>query len=374
MKNINARSISSILIWAPDADDETVAKAKAKAEKIKSLLADGVAFGEVIEKHDDGEPPEMLFTEHGYLPQGVLPKTVDDAVFVTNKGELGDIVRADDGLYVFKIEDIKGGDKNTFEYARDKVEQDYKQSEAEYRYYDLADKLLTLTYEHPDTLEVAADEIGFMVEESDFFNRGTAQGILADSKVLTAAFESELIGSGENSEAIEIDKSRTVVMQVLDHRPAEKKPEEEVREHIIETLKRQGAKAKQLEKGEALKAALESDVTYSYAALAENFGITWSYAEGVERDDPKLNRKVSRVAFKAMAPMPGERTVATTEVGQDDYAVIVVTDVMYTDTLPSEAIDEARTKLLSSKTNSEWSTMVEELKRKADTVINEEIL
>ena len=126
------------------------------------------------------------------------------------------------------IEGIKGGAKNTYENVKEKVEKDYKKSEAEYKYFDLADKLVTLAYEHADSLEIAAEEIGIEIQESNFFSRNNASDLLAEPKVLTASFDEEAIKSGQNSEAIELSNNHLIVLQVVEHLPAKKKPLETI--------------------------------------------------------------------------------------------------------------------------------------------------
>ncbi len=357
---------------APDADNEAVAVAFAKAEKIESLIAGGVSFSEVAEKHDDGSEPEMLVTEHDYLARNEVPEAIVDAVFTSDEGELSEVIRADNGLYLFRVEEIRGGVKNTFEHFRADVERDYKRSYAEHRYFDLADKLVTLVYEHPDTLDVAAEEIGVGVEESEFFNRSNAEGIFANGQVLATVFDQEFIQSGHNSQAIEIDDMHLLVLRVLEHRSAEKKPLEAVRDLIVDRLKVEGAGERQRAKSGQVIAELKAGV--SRAAVAETFGFDWTHAEAVERDDPSVNRQILRAAFRAAKPADGEETVLETTIGRDDRAVIVVTDVIYLDTPATQALERAKSTLLSSRTRDEWLATVEELKRKADTTINEESL
>ncbi|MEE9574948.1 MAG: SurA N-terminal domain-containing protein, partial [Gammaproteobacteria bacterium] len=218
------RKVSVIDIkLSPEAEDEEVELATGKAEKMRALIVSGISFTEVAEKHDDGLEPDMLVSEHGFLARGVLPKEVDELVFTMDQGELSRVERTDRGLHIFRVENIKGGVKNTFENSRELVEKDYKRSEAEYKYFDLADKLVNLAYEHADSLEVASEEIGVEIQESDFFSRDNASELMAEPKVLAASFNQEAIKSGQNSDAIELNNNHIVVLQVLEFLPAEKK-------------------------------------------------------------------------------------------------------------------------------------------------------
>ena len=175
-------------------------------------------------------------------------------VFGINESALSKIERTDRGLHIFRVEGIKGGVKNTFENSREIIENDFKKAEAEYKYFDLADKLVTLAYEHADTLEVAAEEIGVEIQESDFFNRSSATELFSDPKVLAACFNEETIKSGENSEAIELNNNHLVVLRVLEHVPAEKKPLQAVKEKITQVLKsEQESKLQQIKGQEILQ-------------------------------------------------------------------------------------------------------------------------
>lgn len=352
---------------APDAEDKDVEMANNKAEKIRKLIASGISFTEIAENHDDGTAPEMLVSEHGFLAMGVLPKEIDEVVFSVNEGELSEVIRTDRGLHVFRVDGIKGGINNTFENAKEEVEKDYKRSEAEHKYFDLADTLVTLAYEHADTLEVAAEEVGIEIQESDRFNRDSATGILADPKVLAASFDKEAIKSGENSEAIELNNNRLLVLQVLEHFPAEKKPLEAVREQVAQILKTEQASKMQREKGQEILQQLKQGSSLSQVAEALEF--EWSQAEGVTRDDVSVNRRILRTAFKLGKPENDGPTFGGVEIGKEDYAVVAVSRIEYPMTLNDEDIDKTKAMLLRSKANDEWSSVVDELKEKASISI-----
>ncbi len=353
---------------SPEATDEEVEAAMSKAEKIRELIVSGISFTEVAEKHDDGSEPEMLVSEHGYVARGVLPKEVDDIVFSISEGELGKVERTDRGLHIFQVDGLKGGVKNTFENSREVVEKDYKQSEAEHKYFDLADKLVTLTYEHEDSLEVAAEEIGIEIQESDFFSRESAGDLFADPKILAASFNKEAIKSGQNSEAIELNNHHLVVLQVLEYLPAEKKSLDDVKELITLKLKSGQASKLQREKGQEILEQLRQGSDLS--GVAETFGIEWTQSDMVARDDVSVNRKILRTAFKLGKPVDDGLVFGGTGIGKEDYAVVVVSKIGYPETLMDEDIDESFSSLLQSKANHEWLSVVDALKEKANISIN----
>jgi len=114
---------------SPEAEDKEVELANSKAEKIRALIASGISFTDIAEKHDDGLKPDMLVSEHGYLVRGVLPEEIDEVVFSINEGDLSEVTRTDRGLHIFRVEGVKGGAKNTYENVKEVVEKDYKNSD-----------------------------------------------------------------------------------------------------------------------------------------------------------------------------------------------------------------------------------------------------
>ncbi len=353
---------------SPEAEDEEVELATGKAEKMRALIVSGISFTEVAEEHDDGSKPEILVSEHGFLAQGILPKEIDELVFTMDQGELSEVERTDRGLHIFRVEDIKGGVKNTFENSQELVENDYKKSEAEYKYFDLADKLVTLAYEHADSLEVAAEEIGVEIQESDFFSRDNANELLAEPKVLAASFNQEAIKSGQNSDAIELNNNHIVVLQVVEFLPAKKKSLETVKEEITQILKSEQASKLQQEKGQKILEQLEQGSDLSQ--VADTLGFEWKQADAVNRDAVSVNRRILRTAFKLGKPADNGFTFAGTEIGREDYAVVAVSKIGYPVTLLDEDIDKTKEMLLQSKASDEWSSVVDALMDKASTSIN----
>jgi len=353
---------------SPEAEDEEIELANNKAEKMRALIASGISFTDVAEKHDDGLKPDMLVSEHGYLARGVLPKEIDELVFTMEQGELSKVERTDRGLHIFRVEGIKGGINNTFENSRELVEKDYKNSEAEYKYFDLADKLVNLAYEHADSLEVAAEEIDIEIQESDFFNRNGATELLADAKILAASFNQEAIKSGQNSEAIELDNNHLVILRVLEYLPAEKRSLETVQQQITQILKSEHASKLQQEKGQKILEQLRQGSDLSQ--VAETLGFEWQHAEAVNRDVVSVNRKILRTAFKLGKPAENGFTFAGTEIGKEDYAVVAVSKIGYPVTLLDEDIDKTKAMLLQSKASDEWSSLVDALMDKASIRIN----
>lgn len=361
------RKVSVVDVDLPaDAGDEQIAAANEKLEKIRELIVSGISFTDIAEKHDDGSEPKMLVSEHGYLARGVLPADIDGIIFAMDEGELSNIERTERGLHIFKVDAIKGGDKNTLEYVREAVVKDYQRSKAEREYFKLADQLVTLTYEHPETLEIAADLTGIDIQESDFFSRTTVATKLSDPKILAASFDQQAITSGQNSEAIELGDEQLVILRVLEYLPAVKRPLEDVREQIILILKSDEASKMQQQKAQDILARLNEGL--DLVQISEEFGFEWQEAGAVDRNDVSVNRTILREAFKMDKPVAGGKIFSAVAVGKSDHAVIIVSAIRYPEELAE--LEESRSLLLQSKADSEWTAFADELVGRARISIN----
>lgn len=96
----------------------------------------------------------------------------------------------------------------------------------------MSEKIETLVYEHPDTLDVAAQSSGLKVQESAYFGRTGGEGIGAHEKVSDAAFSPEVLEERLNSEPLELGDNHIVVIRVKEHRAAKLRPLNEVKNDI----------------------------------------------------------------------------------------------------------------------------------------------
>ena len=233
------RSITKLFVKA---DEESTAEEKDKAKEVIksaiSLIKKGKNFEEVIEKFTEEGKGSLEFSEHAYMAKGVMDKELDEFLFGSDEGAVSELIETESGFNIVKVGEIRGGPKNVYETVADQVKKDYRNSEARLQFFELSDQLTNLTYEHSDTLEFAADAVGGVVVESEYFSRDNIQnGILSNSKIITTSFNPDLISNGQNSEAIELTDDHIVVLRVIDHKIATTKTLDDVRNDVISSIK-----------------------------------------------------------------------------------------------------------------------------------------
>lgn len=311
-------------------------EARAVIEAALALANEGREFAEIAAQFS-AEGKALEFSEHDFMTRGVMDAEIDAFLFSAAEDELSGIIATATGLNIVKVGAISGGPDNSFENAAPQVEQDYRLAQAEARYFELADELVTLSYEHADTLEVAAEAAGLKINETAYFSQdsGATEGISANAAVLTQSFDPELIQSGQNSDAIELGQNHIVVLRVIDHKPAQTRPLAEAREQVLTDLRHKKAAARAEQSGQAILAGLKAGQPDS--ALETALEVEWSEAEGVKRDDVLVSRAILRHAFRLGKPENGQPLMTGAALGSGDYALVVVTAAQEGEAAPADA-------------------------------------
>jgi peptidyl-prolyl cis-trans isomerase D len=309
-----------------EASEEEKANAKVVIESALAMVKEGKEFEEVIEQFTEEGKGALEFSEHAFMAKGIMDEEIDEFLFSSDEGAISDVIETKKGFNIVKVGEIRGGPKNTYESAAEKVEYDYKISQAELQFFELSDQLTTLSYEHSDTLEVAADAIGQQIVESDYFSRKqVSEGVLSNSRVIASSFNPELIASGQNSDAIEISDNHIVVLRVLDHKSATTKPLDSVRDDVIAEIRLERAAKKIVEVVDSIVEQMKSGVPTD--SIVSEIDIEWLKSEKTKRDDVEVNRSVLRKAFQIPKPVNNEPVVVSNRLGSGDYSVIMVSAV-----------------------------------------------
>jgi peptidyl-prolyl cis-trans isomerase D len=346
--------------------EEEKAKAKLAIDKALALVKEGKNFEEVLESFTEEGKGALQFSENNYLPKGVLEKEVEEFVFASEEGAVSDVIESKKGFNIVKVGEIRGGPKNVYETVADQVAQDYKREQAELKFFDLADQLTNLSYEHSDSLEVAAEAINGEIVETDFFSRDSAaEGITSKPQVITASFNNELIASGINSDAIELSDNHIVVLRVLEHQVAKTKVLEDVRDDVIGEIRLERSAKKIAETSSSIVEQLQSGV--STEDIESDIKLEWTSVEKTTRENVDVNRAVLRNAFQMGTP--GDKPlVASSRLGSGDYSIVIVTAVHEGEVVDKkdELAQEIDTELRRIRGNIEWQEFIKNAKGNAD--------
>lgn len=322
------RRASHILIaLESDADEQSVRQAKEKLLEIKARVEQGDSFAELAKEHSEDPGSAKAGGDLGFFGRGVMDQAFEEATFNLEKGQISEPVRSAFGMHLIMLDDIQTGEAKPFAEVKDEIREEIRREHAEQRFFDQAEILANLTYEHPDTLEEAAQQLDLKIGVSEFFFRqGGSDPITAHPKVLAAAFSEDVLSGGNNSETIEITPEHLVVLRVRDHKPEAVQPLEEVKISIETILKRQQAETMAEEAADSVIKQLQEGAMPEQ--LAEDQAMEWHQPELVGRQATTIEGAVIRAAFAMPRPaVDGGHSLERITTRSGDQAVIVLSEV-----------------------------------------------
>jgi len=383
------RRAHHILIdFAKDSDQAAVDKARKKAEELRQKILGGASFEKVAKKESADAGSARNGGDLGFFDRGMMTKPFEDAVFSMAPGDLSEPVRSEFGFHVIRLDEIKKAAVKPFAEVRSRLVREYRAGKAEDIFFEDADRLTDLVYEHPDTLDVAAQELDLTVETSAAFSRDSGTGLAEDARVRSVAFSPDVLTEGNNSEALQLDGgNRLVVLRVKHHEASRSQDLVAVSDEIRNALTRKAASERAREKGEETLKALQSGQTLKSTAKA--MALTWQSSGLVQRTGAGIPDAIREQAFVMQRPDTKDAIVVR-GVAMDDgsYALVrldSVDDKGGADKKPgqtdADVVAEAfrhrqadRDELRSSWVRRESAAFLDSVKERANIVVYEDNL
>ncbi|WP_286842361.1 peptidylprolyl isomerase, partial [Idiomarina sp. UBA4206] len=346
------RRVSHILI---EFDTEN---AKEKAEEALAELEQGADFAEVAQTYSDDTFSAEQGGDLDWVEAGMMDEDFDAAVFeLENIGDLSEIVETSFGYHIIKLTDLREGTVTPFSEVEDEVRQQLLAEKAEDRYFEKQQKLAEISFEQPDTLEPAADEIGATVRRTDLFTRERAPTPLSDDVILNNLFSEQLIEEKLNSDVIETSDDRSLVVRVTEHQPVRVKDLDEVREQIVAELRVEKAQELALQQAEEWMQAWQSGEETSGE-------IVW--VDSITRNNNEHPRAIVQELF-SMSPSAtaDENTFTTVALPNGDAAVVALTE-LNPGNANEEQLDELQSQLQNRQAQVMLQAFINNLKSDAD--------
>jgi len=342
------------------------AKAKLAAQDLIDRIKKGESFEELAKKNSKDPGSAAQGGDLGFFGRGVMDKPFEEAAFALGKGEMTPApVKSKFGFHVIRVDEVKSGKAKPLDEVKGSLVTELKRQKAEKMFAEKADVLSTTAFESPRSLDGAAGKLGLQKKTTGFFPRSGGPGITANAKVQKAAFSTDVLKDGVNSELIDLGDNHSVVVRLKEHKPAQIRPLEEVRAQITTDLRDQSARKEAEVKGKQLLEKLKGGA--DSVALGKEFGATVTPRASVKRNDGKLSPEIGKAAFAVARPSEGKPTVGSLALPNGDYVVYAVYAVKDGDPAalkPEEKVNIAKG-LSSSVGMDEFALMLKSIKEKA---------
>ena len=363
--NPERRKISHILFTVNDkvTDKEALDKAvKANSElqtKDFSVLAAEVSDDKLTAKKGG---------DLGLFNVGVMEKSFEDVASTLKLGEVSKPVRSAFGYHLIKVTELVGGGLKPFDSVKTDVIQAYQKAQAENAFFEAGEKLTEMSFEHPDSLQTVATNLGVTVKKSSLFTKDKGEGVAAEDKIRSAAFSEEVL-QGNNSAPVELGVGRLVVVRLLEHKSATKRELSEVKQNVVSELTKQKAQLQTDEKVQKITEKLRAGSSMQAIAAENNLSIKTE--KGLVRGKNKLPELLSNAIFKAPKPLVDKPSIFNVVLANGERLVVSLSKV----TLGTMGEDDKKQLELAKKNianafgQTEFNQTLNSLQRKADVTV-----
>ncbi|NAO98577.1 MULTISPECIES: SurA N-terminal domain-containing protein [unclassified Halomonas] len=313
-KNRNAdRRVSHIMITF--GNERTRDEAQQLAETAREALDSGDSFTDTALRYSDDTASAEEGGDLGVISRGFFGEAFDEAAFGLEEGDVSQPVELDNAFHIIQVTDIQGP---TFEEQRDELAREVALRDIDDEFNQRVQQLIDESFA-ADDLQSVADELGLTLQESDWLARDDeADGVLSEPGVMSAAFSNDVFEEGYNSEVIELDQDRRLVLRVAEQRDATLLPLDEVREDVEMSVAAEQQQAALREEAQTLVASLRD---------SQSADVDWLEANSVSRQaDSTVPQLIVQEAFRMERPEEGESVYRTVELPQG-VAVVALDSV-----------------------------------------------
>ncbi|MEN8130557.1 MAG: SurA N-terminal domain-containing protein [Pseudomonadota bacterium] len=338
--NPEQRRARHILLKVPTlnndkADLKKLDETRQRAEKLVASLRKKGDFVALAKEFSDDALSASSGGDLGFIVRGDMEPSTEKVLFNLGIDQISDPIKTDKGFQILQLLEITAEERRDFDEVRDQIALDYQQRSAESQFLELAEQLLTLSYEQPDSLAPAAEALALNIKDTDWITKIKGEGLGSHAKIREAAFLEEVLRQGRNSELVELVDGHVVVFRVNEHEVAKLKALDEVREEIRLTLVADKARDQAASQGAQAIAELRAEA--DAVAVAQKFGNQLQEFGWVKRDDRKVPNAILNKAFVLEKPQASAPTVGGVQLANGDYGVIVVKAVQENEPMEKDA-------------------------------------
>lgn len=310
--------LDTILVPVSDgASESEISQASDKANEIMNKAKEGADFLSLSKSYSlqySSEPKK-------WISQNQVASDLQKALLtITQANQVAGPVRVNNGFVVLKSIDFKEPQLMSFDVVKDKVKDAYLHQKTEEKFADLREKLANIVYEHPESLQSAAQELGLQIQTSELFSREKGGNDISSlSKVREAAFSNDVLNLQNNSDVIQKNSDTAVVMHLKSHLPSSLLSLNAVQTQIVDKLKTSAVNAKALQLANEIKNNLSSEKNVD--SILKSHQLSWNLVGFTSRHATTVDSALLDTAFAMPSPANGKMTFEVAKLS-NGYAVV----------------------------------------------------
>lgn len=279
-------------------EEEALEQARAARQR----LTDGEDFAALALELSSDTISGEAGGDIGYTDGTAFPPEIETALEELELHEISDPVVSEFGVHLVQLTEDTQDAFPPFEEVSARIEADLKGSEVELIYSARLEDLSNLAFESGD-LSAISEQLNLPVLTSEAFGRNGGADVFADPAVVAAAFSDEVLLDGNNSDVVELDDTRAVVVRVEQFNESYIRPLEDVQAEIAVLLRTEMEREAAANLGNELLTALESGEDPT-ELLTEN-ELEWIEESEINRNGIQVNPEIAQHVFSMSRPEEG---------------------------------------------------------------------
>lgn len=250
-------------------------KTEADAQAVLDELKQGADFATVAKEKSTDVISRRNGGDLGWMDEN---STIDELrqANLTEKGQVSSAIKSSVGYLIVRLDDIQPSQVKPLSEVRAEIAAKVKQEKALDEYYALQQKVSEAASNDNESLASAEEAAGVKALQTDWFTREQVPAVLNFQPVTQVLFDGALLGDngapGSNSDVINVDGDRAFVIRITDHKAETTRPLDQVRDQVMQTVKRQKAEQQARVDAEKILAELKQGKDDALKAANLSFG------------------------------------------------------------------------------------------------------
>lgn len=363
------RRVSHILILSGDDDDAAEAKAEAALARVNA----GEAFAEVAADVSEDTGTAEQGGSMGTLTRSQLPGELGSVVFAMSQGEVQGPIESDFGYHIVKVDGVLEPGPLPLDQVRGELLSELRERELDDRYRDLESAMSTALFDHADIESIAA-ATGLEVETATGITRAGGEPFGSNQVAIDTIFSDNVLIDGEVSEVVELDANSAAMFKISEHRPAARRPLDQVRDDVVAALQSEQAETIMSGRVEQMSEAIKDGT--DFAAAAETAGLEVDEPKLIARNDQSVDQGLLFEVFAAGKPATDSAITGQVRMQDGSFAVYKIDAVLpgRPESIPLAERDQGKQMLAQQSGIGDFQAFLKELQDDAKIVINDDVL
>lgn len=337
---------------------------KAQLIEIQAKLAAGEEFSALAKEYSEDVGSNESGGDLGFSAGDTFPEAFEVALANLEINEISEAVETDAGIHIIKLLEVRGDKAPALEEQKASIVYSLTRTKAEEQFSELLEILAEESY-NAENLADVAKSLDLEVNQSDLFGRSGGKGLLANAKVLEAAFSDDVLNEGNSSELIELNEQRVVVVKLINHVESHIKEQGLVAADIEATLKADKVAQQLSARSAEMVTALNNGD--ALADVAANLELSVEEKTAVTRTDATIGSDIVEQAFSLAKP-DEKPVVSSFSLSNGDFVILNLSKVVDGDASALSAAEQQSlsVQLASQSSSASYQAYRDQLKVSAD--------